>query len=99
PRPGQPRRPADGDGRKRPPVLRAAAAPPEVALGDGLGRSGGRDGARAIRLPRPLVVPDLDLAVERVPLNGDLAERANRSDEVLRRRSVPRPAGRDDGLI
>src|SRR2546423_13815643 len=44
-------------------------------------------------------VPDLDVAVERVALYRRLADRADQVDELLRRRAVRRPRGRDDVLL
>src|SRR5688572_5906191 len=50
-------------------------------------------------VPAARLVPDLDFAVERVALDGDLPGGADRPHEVVRARPVRRPGGRDDVLL
>src|SRR5438552_15109571 len=44
-------------------------------------------------------VPDLDLAVERVPLDGGLAHRLDQAHELVGRGPVRRTGGGDDVLL
>src|SRR3984893_1398645 len=80
---------------------------PSTTRDSRLSRDTGRRG-RAPRLPLrtigprtrgPRSIPDLDLAVERVALDGCLAEGLDQMDELLGRGAMSRPCGRDDVLL
>src|SRR5215211_6272463 len=86
PRVAAPRAPGRSSGR----TARAPGSPR---------RSWGRRWPRAKPRRARALVPDPDVAVQRVPLHGGLAERLDEVDELVRRGSVGRARGRHDVLL